>query len=307
MPSTFPTLRDFLDALDRDGELARVRTKVSTALEIAAVADRAAKTVAPHPPAAERDKHPSAKLGGKALLFENVDGSIFPSRSTRSDLLARQQGAGDRLARRAGGARAAAGEAGDPRDAHGEDEAAAGSFENGVVPPRVIKSGICQEVVHEGDRADLNMLPIIQCWPLDGDLLSGQVFDSEAAARAAKTQTGTGKYITLGGVHTRKPGDRRPQHRDVPRAGARPAQSGDALAPASRRGTPFSDVEGAGGKNAAGDRAGRGERHAVRRDRPTAAGHRGAVICGLPQRRRDRAGAVPDDRPAGAGELRDRY
>ena len=60
----------------------------------------------------------------------------------------------------------------------------------------------------EGDKADLNRLPIIQCWPLDGNFDSGQVFDRDAAA--AVTERGSGKYITLGGIFTKNPvtGDR---------------------------------------------------------------------------------------------------
>jgi 4-hydroxy-3-polyprenylbenzoate decarboxylase len=73
-----------------------------------------------------------------------------------------------------------------------------------------VRTGICQQIVLEGDRADLTKLPIIQCWPLDGNLESGQVFDESSALRAAAKQSGTGRYITLGGIHTRDPetGDR---------------------------------------------------------------------------------------------------
>jgi 4-hydroxy-3-polyprenylbenzoate decarboxylase len=78
----------------------------------------------------------------------------------------------------------------------------------GSFPPKTVKSGICQEVVLEGERADLTRLPIIQCWPLDGNLDSGQVFDKAAAAGVS--QRGTGRYITLGGIYTVNPntGDR---------------------------------------------------------------------------------------------------
>jgi 4-hydroxy-3-polyprenylbenzoate decarboxylase len=77
-------------------------------------------------------------------------------------------------------------------------------------PPKVVRGGICQEVVLEGDKADLTILPIIQCWPLDGDLNSGQAFDAAAARETAKRQSGTGRYVTLGGIYTRNPqtGDR---------------------------------------------------------------------------------------------------
>ena len=51
----------------------------------------------------------------------------------------------------------------------------------GRLPPRVVKRGVCQEVVHKED-ADLFALPALKCWPEDG-----------------------GRYITLGGVFTKNP------------------------------------------------------------------------------------------------------
>src|SRR6185295_14361149 len=58
-----PPVKDlsaFLAALEAQGELLRVRTRVSPRLEIAEIADRAVKG------------------GGPALLFENVEGSAMP-------------------------------------------------------------------------------------------------------------------------------------------------------------------------------------------------------------------------------------
>src|SRR5437763_6516540 len=71
------TLSDFINVLDREGELARVRAKVSPILEIAEIADRMSKSPAPHGHA-ELDRNPGGRLGGKALLFENVEGSEIP-------------------------------------------------------------------------------------------------------------------------------------------------------------------------------------------------------------------------------------
>src|SRR6185312_9724794 len=71
------TLRDFFGELEREGELARVKAKVSPVLEIAAIADRMSKTKAPHGHN-ELDRSTAAELGGKALLFENVEGSDIP-------------------------------------------------------------------------------------------------------------------------------------------------------------------------------------------------------------------------------------
>src|SRR2546421_4915565 len=71
------TLSEFIDILDREGELARVKTRVSPILEISEIADRMSKSPAPHGHN-ERDQSPAANLGGKALLFENVEGSDIP-------------------------------------------------------------------------------------------------------------------------------------------------------------------------------------------------------------------------------------
>ncbi|MGC4030294.1 MAG: UbiD family decarboxylase [Tepidisphaeraceae bacterium] len=53
----------------------------------------------------------------------------------------------------------------------------------------------------------MTKLPIPQCWPLDGNIRSGQVLDSRAAAEVADSGrfTGTGRYITLAGIYTKHP------------------------------------------------------------------------------------------------------
>src|SRR5262245_45027383 len=72
------TFSDFISLLDKEGELARVKTRVSPVLEISAIADRVCKSPAPHGHG-ELDKSPGGKMGGKALLFENVEGSDIPA------------------------------------------------------------------------------------------------------------------------------------------------------------------------------------------------------------------------------------
>src|SRR4051812_10088723 len=72
-----PTFADFIQLLDRNGELARVKARVSAALEISEISDRVSKSPAPHGNA-ELDRNPAAKLGGNALLFENVEGADMP-------------------------------------------------------------------------------------------------------------------------------------------------------------------------------------------------------------------------------------
>jgi 4-hydroxy-3-polyprenylbenzoate decarboxylase len=216
------TFSDFLELLDREGELARVKARVNPVLEIAAVCDRVCKTPAPHGHK-ERDKNPAAALGGKALLFENVEGSNIPvaintfgsyyriNKALGSDSL-------DALADRV--QQLVKPEI--PTTLLEKMKRLPDLVKMAGFPPKVVRSGICQQVVHEGDQADLTKLPIIQCWPLDGDLASGQVFDPAAAGRfLAETQGGKigtgaifppprGRYITLGGIYTRNPdtGDR---------------------------------------------------------------------------------------------------
>jgi len=59
----YDDLRDWIKALDRAGELKRIRTEADPILEIAEIADRVSKS---------KDKQ--GTVGGKALLFENVKG-----------------------------------------------------------------------------------------------------------------------------------------------------------------------------------------------------------------------------------------
>jgi 4-hydroxy-3-polyprenylbenzoate decarboxylase len=199
------TLSEFLDDLERNGELKRVKAQVDPVLEIAEIADRVVKSPS-RKGHNERDKSAGANLGGAALLFENVKGSDIP-------VAINTFGSYWRVCRALGA---------ESLDALAEKvqqlvkpEMPAGIVEKmkkgfdflklATIGPKTVKGGICQEVVYEGDRADLTRLPIIQCWPLDGDLRSGQVYDVDASLKAADTQTGTGKYITFAGIYTRDP------------------------------------------------------------------------------------------------------
>src|SRR5262245_36081236 len=76
----YETTRDFADALSRAGELKRISAPVSPVLEIAAIADRESKSAAPGAPSesARRNDPRFSGLGGRALLFESVEGSDMP-------------------------------------------------------------------------------------------------------------------------------------------------------------------------------------------------------------------------------------
>ena len=59
---TYHSLREFIEQLECDNELVRIRKRVSPILEIAEITDRVSKQL----------------NGGKALLFENVEGATMP-------------------------------------------------------------------------------------------------------------------------------------------------------------------------------------------------------------------------------------
>ena len=202
------TLRDFLNELDREGELARVKARVSPVLEISAIADRMSKSPAPHGND-ELDRSSAAKLGGKALLFENVEGSDIPvAINTFGSYWRVNKALGTNnlsaLAERVG--QLVKPEI--PTTLLDKMKRLPDLMKMASFPPKTVRGGICQQIVLEGDKADLTKLPLIQCWPLDGNLDSGQVFDRAAAASVS--ERGTGRYSTLGGVYTKNPetGDR---------------------------------------------------------------------------------------------------
>jgi 4-hydroxy-3-polyprenylbenzoate decarboxylase len=204
------TLRDYIEMLEREGELARVKAPVSPVLEISEIADRMSKSPAPHGHR-ELDRSPAGNLGGRALLFENVQGSAFPvaintfgsywrvNKALGTDTLTALAERVQQLVKPE-----------IPATLIEKMKRLPDLIKMAGFPPKSVRTGICQQVIHESDAADLTKLPVIQCWPLDGDLKSGQVFDPAAAALAAREQSGTGRYITFGGIHTRNPetGDR---------------------------------------------------------------------------------------------------
>src|SRR4051794_29849589 len=182
------TLSDLLVLLDREGELARVKARVSPVLEIAGIADRMSKSPAPHGHK-ELDRNPAGNLGGKALLFENVEGSDIPvAINTFGSYWRVNQALGtenlEALAVRV--QQLVKPEI--PTKLLDKMKRLPDLIKMASFPPKSVRSGICQQVVWEGERADLTRLPIIQCWPLDGDLESGQVADAADAASAARSQ-----------------------------------------------------------------------------------------------------------------------
>lgn len=208
----YSTLRDFINELDKRGELHRIKAKVSPVLEITEIADRVAKSPAPSTSDVAKVTDPRFyQLGGKALLFENVEGSSMPVvintfGSYRRMELAMDcdsaaggggfEGLADRVAKLV-----------KPEPPTGLMEKMKKGLELAKIAsfaPKVVKSGICQEVVRTGDEVNLFDLPIIKCWPLDGD---PRKVGYDISPEASGTAGGDGRYITFAGIYTIHPDD----------------------------------------------------------------------------------------------------
>jgi 4-hydroxy-3-polyprenylbenzoate decarboxylase len=142
-------LRDWIGALEKAGELVRVRAQVDPHLEITEIADRAMKS------------------GGPALLFTNVKGSALPVLinqfgSERRMCMALDTDALDALAGRIG----AMMELQPPQGMIEKVRALGKLRELASFSAKTVKEAPCQEVWL--DEPDLDLLPILTCWPADG-------------------------------------------------------------------------------------------------------------------------------------------
>jgi 4-hydroxy-3-polyprenylbenzoate decarboxylase len=171
----YESVRDWVKALDKAGELKRVTAEVSPILEMAEIADRACKSGKGTP-----------KAGGPALLFENVKGykgaRVLMNQfgSDRRMRLALDVDSLDDIAKRI--------------DLLIHPVAPVGLMDKlkmlpmlaevGSYFPKTIaaKNAPCKEVILKGDDIDVLKFPVLQTWPEDG-----------------------GRFITLPCVVTRDP------------------------------------------------------------------------------------------------------
>jgi 4-hydroxy-3-polyprenylbenzoate decarboxylase len=152
-------ISDFLAAIERIGELTRVKQPVKAKLELCEIADRVMKKPG----------------GGNALLFENVildngQRSEFPVAINLFGSMRRMSlalGVDDLDA--IGGRITEMLDLKVPEGLVGKLSMLPRLLEVGKFPPRV-RSGkpASQEIVMKGDDIDLSKLPIITCWPEDG-------------------------------------------------------------------------------------------------------------------------------------------
>ncbi|AMC34676.1 4-hydroxy-3-polyprenylbenzoate decarboxylase [Janthinobacterium sp. B9-8] len=146
-------LRDFIEQLEKRGELKRVKVPVSPYLEMTEICDR------------------TLRAEGPAILFENVPGHSMP-------VLANLFGTPTRVANGMGAAEISAlREIGKTLAYLKEPEPPKGLRDAWDklpllkqilnMAPKEVKNGPCQEVVWEGEAVDLARIPIQHCWPED--------------------------------------------------------------------------------------------------------------------------------------------
>ena len=149
----YSDLRDFIDFLEKRGELVRISQPVDPNLEMTEISDR------------------TLRAKGPALLFENPLGHKVP-------VLCNLFGTPQRVAMGMGQDNVSAlRDVGELLAFLKEPEPPKGlrdlwekrhDFKQVLnMPVKVVKNAPCQEVVIEGDQVDLDQLPIQTCWPGD--------------------------------------------------------------------------------------------------------------------------------------------
>lgn len=153
MKTAYRNLQEFVSALEREGELLRIKAQVSRDLEITHITDLASKSPG----------------GGKALLFENVSESPFP-------VLTNAFGSNKRICMALGvqDLDALASrlrkfiQLEPPKSIKDALKLLPMGFDLLRFLPRRVKEAPCQEVVYTGGDVNLNEIPVLKCWPQDG-------------------------------------------------------------------------------------------------------------------------------------------
>src|SRR6202167_3804324 len=146
----YTDLRDFVRALEKQGELKRIPFEVSPELEITEFADR------------------SVKSGGPAFLFEKPTGSNVPvlinafASMKRMEIALEVSSVGEVAARISEFL-----EMRMPEGIIGKLKMLPKLGEIGAFFPKIVSTGPCKEVIRRDDFS-LDEFPILKCWPQDG-------------------------------------------------------------------------------------------------------------------------------------------
>ena len=157
----YTDLRDWIKTLEKSGELKRITAEVDPILEMAEIADRAAKL-----------GRGTAKAGGPALLFENVKGhpnaKVLMNQfgSERRMRLALETDSLDDIANRIRTFLKPQ----TPASFMDRMKMLPMLAEIGNFFPKVVaaKDAPCKQVIHRGEDVNLLDLPILKTWPQDG-------------------------------------------------------------------------------------------------------------------------------------------
>ena len=173
----YDDLRDWIAALDRAGELRKIRTEVDPILEITEITDRVSKMPG------RNNGGRASEPGGPALLFQNIKGHpgaqvlINQFGSARRMNLALEVDKLDEVADRIRQFM----DVKSPQGFLDKVKMLPMLAEMGKFFPKTVSTGPCKEVIRR-DNFSLDEFPILQCWPKDA-----------------------GRFITLPCVVTRDP------------------------------------------------------------------------------------------------------
>lgn len=150
---SFKDLRQFIDLLEKEGELKRIKIEVDPYLEITEISDRI------------------LRHGGPALLFENVKGSSLPLLANlfgNTRRIALAMGQEDLEGLRDVGKLLAFLKEPTPPSGWKDLWQSLPSYKSVLnIAPNVKKTAACQEIVIEESDVDLSKFPIQTCWPGD--------------------------------------------------------------------------------------------------------------------------------------------
>jgi len=144
----YNSLSDFVQVLERAGEVRRITHPVKAELEIAEIADRV------------------MKAGGPALFFENVVGKNIPLLinafgSMKRMAMALSVNDIDEIVKKISKLI----QLQPPKTFKDKIQLAGELIKLAGLPPKIVNDGACQEVIQR--EPDLNILPVITCWPGD--------------------------------------------------------------------------------------------------------------------------------------------
>lgn len=149
----YKDLREFIDQLEKMGELKRISLPIDPVLEMTEICDR------------------TLKQGGPALLFENVKGHNVPVLGNLFGTARRVAlGMGEESTEALRGVGELLAFLKEPEPPKGLKDAMSTlpKYKKVVdMAPKRVKKAVCQEVVIEKGDVDLNQIPIQTCWPGD--------------------------------------------------------------------------------------------------------------------------------------------